>query len=132
MTPDTSPPRLWTPYEPDRSRQLRILLYVVAAAAATMLALAGYLLLAPGRVVDTSQVLLVLALPGALLVLGASSSLWLLAVQSAAARLTTPATGLTTVAVGLLLSRTGPGLLVGLVGIMLLLISVLPGREADA
>ena len=119
-------------YEPDRAKQLRILLWVVLAAAATMAAIAAFLLLDPGRVVDSRQVLLVLMLPAGLLAVLGGATLWLLAAERPAARLTSPVTAVVAVGVGLLLSRSGPGLLVGVVGIMLLLISVLPGREPDA
>lgn len=119
-------------YEPDRARQLRILLCVVLAAAATMGAVAAFLLFVPGRVVDTRQILLVLVLPAAVLAGLGGATLWLLAAEQPAARLTSPVTAVLAVGVGLVLSRSGPGFLVAVVGIMLLLISVLPGREPDA
>lgn len=76
--------------------------------------------------------MLVLLLPAAVLGVLGGATLWLLATERSAARLTSPATAIFAMGVGLMLSRSGPGLLIGVVGIMLLLISVLPGREPDA
>ncbi|WP_372727724.1 hypothetical protein [Nocardioides sp.] len=117
------------PYEPDRARQLRILVMVVAAIAVALAGFGAFLVTDPGRVVDEGQVSVVLLLPGVLLGTLSAWSLVALARVSVVARVSVPATAAVAVLVGLMLSRTGPGMLIGLVGILLLLMSVLPGRD---
>ena len=116
------------PYGPDRARQLRLLLWV-AVGIAVLLVLAAAVLLAGGG--DVVRVLLVLAVPGLLLLGLAAGSQALLARGSLAARPLTAATGVVAILTGLLLSRTGPGLLVAVVGVPLLLVAVLPDRDED-
>lgn len=115
-------------YAPDRARQLRLLLWVVVGAAVLLVLTAAVLLAGGGDVV---RVLLVLVLPGLLLLGLAAGSQALLARGSRAARPLTAATGVVAILTGLLLSRTGPGLLVAVVGVPLLLVAVLPGRDGD-
>lgn len=117
-----------SPYGPDRARQLRLLLWVVVGAA-VLLVLAAAVLLAGGG--EAAPVLLVLGLPGLLLLSLAAGSQVLLARGRTAARPLTATTGVVAILTGLLLSRTGAGLLVAVVGVPLLLIAVLPARDED-
>jgi len=115
------------PYEPARVRQLRILLWVVVAAAAILAVVAaGYLVAgaAPGLV------LLVLVVPSVLMLWLGATSLQLLGRGDPGARSWIVATAVVTVLVALLLSRTGPGGLIGLVGVLLMLVALLPARDA--
>ena len=115
-------------YAPDRARQLRLLLRVVVVTA-VLLVLAAVVLLAGGG--DVERVLLVLALPGLLLLGLGTGAHALLARGATAARPLIAATGVVAILTGLLLSRTGVGLLVAVVGVPLLLVAVLPGRDED-
>ena len=113
-------------YGPDRARQLRLLLWVVVAAAVLLLVVAAVLVTggaAPG------SVLLVLALPGVLLLGLAAAALAGLARSAPAAKPLTAASAVLAILTGLLLSRTGAGLLFAVIGVPLLLIAVLPGRD---
>lgn len=114
------------PYTAERASQLRSLLWV-AVGVAVLLVLAAAVLLAGGG--EAARVLLVLALPGLLLLALAAASQILLGRGSGAAKPVTAATGVVAILTGLLLSRTGPGLLVAVVGVPLLLVAVLPGRD---
>lgn len=114
------------PYGPERARQLRLLLWV-AVGVAVLLVLAAAVLLAGGA--EAAPVLLVLALPGLLLLALAAASQALLARGATAAKPLIAATGVVAILTGLLLSRTEPGLLVAVVGVPLLLVAVLPGRD---
>jgi peptidoglycan/LPS O-acetylase OafA/YrhL len=116
------------PYGAERARQLRWLLWA-AVGVAVLLVLAAAVLLAGGG--EAARVLLVLALPGLLLLALAAASQALLARGAAAAKPVTAATGVVAILTGLLLSRTGPGLLVAVVGVPLLLVAVLPGRDEE-
>ena len=114
------------PYEPARARQLRILLWVVIAAAAVLAVVAaGYLLAgaAPGLV------LLVLVVPAVLMLVLGRTSLQLLGRGEPGAKSWIVATAVTTMLVALLLSRTGPGGLLGLLGVLLMLVALLPARD---
>lgn len=114
-----------TLYPPDRARQLRILLWTAVAAAAVMTIVAAVLLLGGAPAVRVIVVLLVPALM--ILALGALT-LRLLGNQDPRARIAAISTGVVAVLVGLLLSRTGSGLLVAVIGILVLLFAALPGR----
>jgi hypothetical protein len=114
------------PYEPDRARQLRLLLVVVVVLVVLLLGWAALIVLGDGPV-DTAVGLLVV--PGVLLGLLAAGGLRALATGDGSARLWAPAAGGVAIVVALLLSRTVAGLLVGLIGVPLLLIAVLPGRD---
>ncbi len=116
-------------YEPDRARQLTMLLRVVLGLVAIMLGWAGVILLGHGSV---GTALTVLVLPGVLLGVLAAASLRALAAGRPSARRLVPATGAVTVVIAVLLSQTAGGLLVAVVGVPLLLIAVLPGRDPDA
>jgi ascorbate-specific PTS system EIIC-type component UlaA len=116
-------------YEPDRARQLRILLWVVVAMGTFLALVAAVLLLVGG--VDVLQVLLVLVLPALVLLVLASWSMNLLEADRGGTRAAIVGTAVAAILEGLLLSRVGPGLLVGVVGILLLLVAVLPGREVE-
>ena len=119
-----------TPYEPARARQLRRLLKVVVGLGAVMIGYAAGLLIL--RDVDATVVLVVLVLP-ALLMLGLGGrSLAVLGSGAGAERVWVSATAAATILVGMLLSRTGPGLLVGVAGILLLLLAVLPARDSGS
>ena len=113
-------------YEPARARQLRILLWVVVAAGALMALLAVGFLLGGS---DPVLVLLVVVLPALVMLALAARCLKLLATSDTRARSWVVVTASVVVLVGLLLSRTGPGVLVAVVGILMLLIAVLPGRD---
>ncbi len=116
-----------TPYEPARARQLRMMLKVVCGLGAVMIGYAAGLLIL--RDVDVAVVLVVLVLP-ALLMLGLGGrSLAVLGSGAGAERVWVSATAAAAILVGVLLSRTGPGVLVGVAGILLLLIAVLPVRD---
>ena len=115
-------------YEPARVRQLRILLWVVLVVGAVLAVLAlGYLL--GGS--DPVLVLLVVVAPAVLMLGLGSKTLQLLGRGQPSARSWVIGTGCVVVLTGLLLSRTGPGLLLAVVGILLLLGGVLPARDAD-
>ncbi|MFC4786458.1 hypothetical protein ACT8ZV_18425 [Nocardioides sp. MAHUQ-72] len=114
-------------YEPARARQLRILLWVVVVVAALM-AVFALAFLAAGS--DPLLVLLVVALPAAVMLGLSARTLKLLGRADPRAGSWVVGTAWVVVLVGLLLSRTGPGLFVTIVGILLLLIAVLPGRDA--
>ncbi len=116
-------------YEPDRARQLRILLRVVVGIVVVMLGWAGLTLAGHG---STATALRVLVLPGVLLGILAVGALRALASDRRSARVWVPAAGVVALVVALLLSQTVAGFLVAVVGVPLLLIGVLPGREADA
>ena len=113
-------------YAPQRVRQLRLLLWVAIGAALVLAGVAAVLLAGGG---DAPRVLLVLVLPAALLLVLAGAAQVLLARGHRAARALTAASGVVAVMTGLLLSRTGAGLLVAVVGVPLLLVAVLPGRD---
>lgn len=113
-------------YEPARARQLRILLWVVVAAGALMALLAVGFLLGGS---DPVLVLLVVVLPALAMLALAARCLKLLASSDPRTRSWVVGTAAVVLLVGLLLSRTGPGALVAVVGILLLLIAVLPGRD---
>jgi hypothetical protein len=114
------------PYGPDRARQLRLLLWVLVVAA-VLLVLAAALLTSSGS--SRGGALLVLALPGVLLLGLAAAALAGLARSLPAARPLTAASAVLAILTGLLLSRTGAGLLFAVIGVPLLLIAVLPGRD---
>ena len=115
------------PYEPARARQLRMMLKVVCGLGAVMIGYAAGLLIL--RDTDVAVVLVVLVVP-ALLMLGLGGrSLAVLGSGAGAERVWVSATSAATILVGVLLSRTGPGLLVGVAGILLLLFAVLPVRD---
>ena len=118
-----------TPYEPARARQLRRMLKVVVGAGAVMIGYAAGLLIL--RDADAAVVLVILVVP-ALLMLGLGGrALAVLGSGAGAERVWVSATAAATILVGVLLSRTGPGLLVGVAGILLLLLSVLPARDSE-
>lgn len=114
-------------YAPDRVRQLRILLWM-AIGGALLLVVAAALLPLGGA--DPLGSLVAFALPGLLLLGLAAAAQTQLGPGTAAARPLTAATGVLAVLVALWLSATGVGLLFALVGVPLLLIAVLPGRDA--
>ncbi len=114
-------------YEPARARQLRILLWVVVGVAALM-ALAAVAFLLGGS--DPGLVLLVVVLPAVVMLGLGAWTLRLLDRSDPRARWWVVGTASVVVLVGLLLSRTGPGMVVAVVGILLLLIAVLPGRDS--
>ena len=119
-----------TPYEPARARQLRRLLKVVVGLGAVMIGYAAGLLIL--RDADAAVVLVVLVVP-ALLMLGIGGrALSVLGSGAGAERVWVSATAAATILVGVLLSRTGPGLLVGVAGILLLLLAVLPARDSGS
>lgn len=114
------------PYEPERAQQLRILLRVVVGIVVLLLGWAGLILVGHG---STATAVRVLVLPGVLLGVLAVGALRAVAAQSGSARAWVSAAGVVSLLVALLLSRTGVGLLVAVVGVPLLLIGVLPGRD---
>jgi hypothetical protein len=114
------------PYEPERARQLRILLLLVLGVAVFLLGWAGMILAGHG---STANALRVLVVPGLLLALLAAGALRALAADGGTARVWVAAAGAVTVVVALLLSRTFAGLLIAVIGVPLLLIGVLPGRD---
>ncbi len=116
-------------YDPQRARQLRLLLWV-ALGAALLLGLVAAVLLAGGA--DAGRVLVVLAAPAVLLAVLAAGSQVLLTRGHPAARVLSAATGVVAILIGLVLSRTGAGLLAVVLGVPLLLIAVLPGRDEPA
>jgi hypothetical protein len=101
------------PYEPARARQLRILLWVVVGVGALMALLSALFLLGGS---DPLLVLLVVLLPAALMLALGTRCLRLLGSSDPRARSWVVCTAWVVVLVGLLLSRTGPGLLVAVVG----------------
>ena len=114
------------PYEPERVRQLRILLLLVLGVAVFLLGWAGMILAGNG---STENALRVLIVPGLLLGLLAAGALRALAADRGTARVWVAASGAVTLVVALLLSRTFAGLLIAVIGVPLLLIGVLPGRD---
>ena len=114
------------PYEPARLRQVRILLWVVVVGGAALaVAAAAYLL----GGADPRLVLLVLALPSVLMLGLGAKTLQLVGRLDPGVKPWVVATAGVTILVALLLSRTSPGLLIGLVGVLLLLVGVLPSRD---
>ena len=118
------------PYEPARAHQLGLVLWVVVAAGLALLAY-GVLGLVNGSAVGL--VILVALLPALVLLTLASWSRGLLRQADPSARVAVTVTGAVTALVGLLYSRTGPGILIAVVGVLLVLLALLPGRDdADA
>lgn len=116
------------PYDPARARQLRILLRIVVVLAALMVAYAVLLLAV--STAGPGLVLLVLVLPAVVLLVLGRLSLGVLGRERPSARWWCAGTGLAMVAAGLLLSQVPPGFLLLLVGVLLTLVALLPGREA--
>lgn len=116
------------PYEPERARQLRILLWVVVVIAVGLLGWAALIVLGDG---SASTALRVLALPALLLGALAAGALRALNAEDERARLLSASAGVVAVVVAILLSRTVAGLLVAVIGVPLLLIALLPGREVE-
>jgi hypothetical protein len=116
------------PYEPARVRQLRLLLWVVVAGAAVLGATAVAFLAAGNNPV---AVLLVLALPAVLMAGLAVRSMQLLARQAPSARRWLVGTAAFSLLVALWFANTLPGLLLGIFGLLLMFITVLPGRDTD-
>ena len=114
-------------YEPARARQLRILLRVVVGVAGLMTVFAVFFLLGGS---DPALVLAVVLLPAVLMLALAARTLKLLERSDPRARSWVVGTAWVVVLVGLLLSRTAPGIVVAVVGILMLLIAVLPGRDS--
>ena len=114
------------PYEPERARQLRVLLLLVLGVAVFLLGWAAMILAGNG---STENALRVLIVPGLLLGLLAAGALRALAADRGTARVWVAAAGAVTLVVALLLSRTFAGLLIAVIGVPLLLIGVLPGRD---
>lgn len=115
-----------TPYQPERATQLKVLLRVVLGIVGLMLGWGVLILVGHG---STSTALRVLVLPAVLMGVLAVGGLRAVAAGDPNARPWVAATGVVAVLVALLLSRTGVGLLVAVVGVPLLLIGVLPGRD---
>ncbi|GAA2143786.1 hypothetical protein GCM10009844_16590 [Nocardioides koreensis] len=113
-------------YEPARARQLRILLRVVVGVAGLMTVFAVFFLLGGS---DPGLVLMVVLLPAVLMLALAARTLKLLERSDPRARSWVVGTAWVVVLIGLLLSRTAPGIVVAAIGILLLLIAVLPGRD---
>ena len=114
------------PYEPARARQLGIVLWVVVVAGLALVAY-GVLGLVSGAAVG--RVILVALLPALVLLVLASWSRGVLRESDPAARRAVTTTGVATVLVGVLYSQVGPGILIAVVGILLLLLALLPGRD---
>lgn len=119
-----------TPYEPTRANQLRKLLKVIVGLGAVMIGYAAGLLIL--RDTSAGLVLLVLVLPAVLMLVLGGRALSVLGSGAGAERVWVSATAAATILVGVLLSRTGPGFLVGLAGVLLLLLAVLPSRDREA
>ena len=115
------------PYEPARARQLRILLWVVVGVG-VLLAVLALLYLLGGS--NPALVLLVVVAPAMLMLGLGSKSLQLLGRGEPQARSWVAGTAGVVVLTGVLFSRTGPGLLLTVVGILLLLVALLPARHA--
>lgn len=115
------------PYAPDRVRQLRILLWVVVSAAVVMVLLAAAYLVAGS---DPLPVLLALAVPGGLILGLGAKALALLSDGDPRAKIWVVGTAVVSILESVLLSTTAPGLLLGLFAVMLLLVAVLPARDA--
>ena len=113
-------------YGPERAGQLKILLRVVLGMVVLILGWGVLILVGHG---STSTAVRVLVLPGVLLGALAVGGLRAVAAGDPRARPWVVATGIVAVLVALLLSRTGVGLLVAVVGVPLLLIGALPGRD---
>ena len=114
------------PYEPARARQLGMVLWLVVAAG---LALVGYGVLGLVSGAAVGRVILVALVPALALLVLASWSRGVLRDGDPAARRATTITADATIVVGLLYSQVGPGILVAVVGILLLLLARLPGRD---
>jgi hypothetical protein len=114
------------PYEPARARQLGIVLWLVVAAGLVLVAY-GVLGLVTGAAVG--RVILVALLPALVLLTLASWSRGVLRDGDAGARRAITICGIATLLVGVLYSQVGPGILIAVVGILLLLLALLPGRD---
>ena len=116
------------PYEPARVRQLRLLLWVVVAGAA-LLAVTAVSFLVGGN--NPVAVLLLLALPAVLMAGLAARSMQLLARQAPSARRWLVGTAAFSLLVALWFASTLPGLLLGIFSLLLMFITVLPGRDTE-
>jgi hypothetical protein len=116
------------PYQQVRVRPLRMLCWVVVSIGVVMVLL-GVVYLVAGA--NPGAVLFLLLIP-ALLMTGLSAwSISLLSEDRARARIVVPAAGLVTILVGVMYSRVGPGILIAVAGILLLLFALLPARESE-
>ncbi len=116
------------PYVPDRARQLLITLWVVVGLGALLAALGAWWLVAGAPV---GLVVLLLLVPAVAMLTLAGWSRGLLRRGDGGARVAVPVTAAVTTLVGLLWSRSGPGVLIAVVGILLLLLALLPGRDDE-
>ena len=118
------------PYEPARSRQLTIVLWVVVGLGLLLAGFGAWLLFSGA---PAGLVILLLLLPAVLMLLLAGWCRGLLQRGEATARVAVPVTAVATTLVGLLWSRSVPGILIAVVGVLLLLLALLPGRgDADS
>jgi hypothetical protein len=116
------------PYQQVRVRPLRMLCWVVVSIGVVMVLLAVVYLVAGA---DPGAVLFLLLIP-ALLMTGLSAwSISLLSENRPRARIVVPAAGVVTILVGVMYSRVGPGILIAVAGILLLLFALLPARESE-
>jgi hypothetical protein len=116
------------PYQQVRVRPLRMLCWVVVSIGVVMVLL-GVVYLVAGA--NPGAVLFLLLVP-ALLMTGLSAwSISLLSEDQARARIVVPAAGVVTILVGVMYSRVGPGILIAVAGILLLLFALLPARESE-
>ncbi|GAB3763599.1 hypothetical protein FB382_001160 [Nocardioides ginsengisegetis] len=119
------------PYDRGRARQLRMMLYAVLASATVMVILAVALLIHTGDDASTGVVLLVVLVP-ALVLLGLSvRTLALLALADRRVKMWVTASGTAAILDGLLLTRVGVGWVLIVVGVLLVLVGALPGRDPD-
>ena len=119
------------PYDRARARQLRMMLYAVLASATVMVILAVALLIHTGDDASTGVVLLVVLVP-ALVLLGLSvRTLALLALADRRVKMWVTASGTAAILDGLLLTRVGVGWVLIVVGVLLVLVGALPGRDPD-
>jgi hypothetical protein len=116
------------PYQQVRVRPLRMICWVVVSIGVVMVLL-GVVYLVAGA--NPGAVLFLLLIP-ALLMTGLSAwSITLLSEDRARARIVVPAAGVVTILVGVMYSRVGPGILIAVAGILLLLFALLPARESE-
>jgi hypothetical protein len=116
------------PYQQVRVRPLRMLCWLVVSIGVVMVLL-GVVYLVAGA--NPGAVLFLLLIPGLLMTGLSAWSISLLSENRARARIVVPAAGVVTVLVGVMYSRVGPGILISVAGILLLLFALLPARESE-
>jgi len=116
------------PYHQGRVRPLRTLCWVVVSIGVVMVLLGGVYLVAGA---NPGAVLFLLLIPALMMTGLAAWSIALLSENRPRARIVVPTGAAATILVGIMYSRVGPGVLIGVVGVLQLLFALLPARDPD-